>query len=250
MGDWQSQLRRIAPAVILGATAVALQAQCGQRPCAVSAARDEQAPAKAESMDVVDSARRLDSLIVRLHDHKSISRVEALETIATSVTADHEKVSRALRDALEDEDPVVADAALRALVQRGEDPGRTESELQQTPGESSELARVQLAARDNDSSTLKELMRNGDAVVQEAAFASLAVQDRASAVEALREELFDRNSLYRLQTLELFVRSPYTNSNVMLLLEEATRDEDALVKERAETLLTEKRAENATKLSF
>jgi hypothetical protein len=250
MNDWQSQLRRTAPALILLAAGFPLQAQCGQGPCAASgtehAGTAHIADPGAETMDVVDSARQLDNLVAQLHNRNSVSRVQALEAIAASLTADNDKVNRVLRDALEDEDPMVEEAALRALMRRGEDPGLTESELQRTLGESSELARVQTAARNQDASSLKELMRNGDAVVQEAAFAELAVQDRNAAVSALKEELFDRDSLYRLQTLELFARSPYANSNAMLMpiLEEASRDEDAVVKERAESLLKEKKAES------
>jgi hypothetical protein len=260
MGDWQRQWKRVAPFVAGTAVlvlAAGLQAQCNQEPCAVAGAKHvEAAPQgmeeRGQSMDRVDAARALDGLVTQLQNRSSIHRVEAVEAIAASATADPEKVNRTLRDALEDEDPVVADAALSALVRRGEDPGLTESELQRNRGEYSELARVQLAARNRDSSALKELMGNGDAVVQEAAFAELATEDPKAAVEALKEELFDRNSLYRVQTLELFVRSPYANSSATLMpvLEEASRDDDAMVKERAEAFLKEKQAEIAPKAAF
>jgi hypothetical protein len=148
------------------------------------------------------------------------------------------------QDALRDADPLVGEAALRALLHRDSEQNRilSENEASRFQGETAELAKVHFAAIHRDAEALRELMRTGDAVVQESAFNALAAENTSGAIEDLKAEFDDRSSLHRLQSLELFLRSAYTSSPEVLepLLRAASDDEDPLVSDYARDTLKDK----------
>ena len=188
-----------------------------------------------------------DHLIQAFRDRSSLTRVELLEQMDASTAIHPETVISLLRDALNDDDLLVREAALRALIRRDstQNPVLSEADIAAFQGENAELAKVHMAAKNSDLAMLKDLMQNGDAVVQESAFEALSTNDLPGAVEALQAELRDRQSLYRLQTLELLARSGSTNSPAQLLpiLREIAEDPDPLVKDYANQILKEKTVE-------
>ncbi len=173
-----------------------------------------------------------------------------LKQIDTSPAIDQTTAVSILQNSLHDEDQMVRETALRALTSRdsAENPVLSEAEVSSFQGEDAELAKVHFAAKQGDRATLRELIKNGDAAVQEGAFEALATTDATEAVQVLHAELRDQSSLYRLQTLELFVRSSYTNSSSELLpiLQEVEQDHDPLVRDYAKKILKEKKAEAAS----
>jgi hypothetical protein len=229
------------------ALAGALSAQISVAGPELAEPAPERATVAALSLDPADTALRFDSLAETLRDRSSLERVPTLEAIAASPDIAATSVESLLLGALEDRDPLVAEAALRALLAR-EDADvlpALERHLAQHIGENGEWVRVELAARKNDLTALRRLLRNGDALVQERAFEALASKDADAAVELLRKSFEDPASLHRLQTLDLFVRSPYTNSPATLvpMLELASKDRDPLVRDRGRQLLTQQQVE-------
>lgn len=111
---------------------------------------------------------------------------------------------------LDDQDPLVGESALRALLARNDDQilQVRERHLTRSSGPTTELARVRLAVRSGDESALRKLMRNGGALTQESAFEALASTDTDAAVDLLKREFQDSASLYRLQTLGGRKRGP------------------------------------------
>jgi HEAT repeat protein len=195
----------------------------------------------------VDAPVAKNSLVLAFRNRSALRRAELLERVDSSPAFDEPAAVSLLQDALHDEDPLVREAALRALIRRDseESPVLTEADAASFQGENAELAKVHFAAKNGDSATLRELIQSGDAVVQESAFEALATTDLPGAVGVLRTELRDEKSLYRLQTLELFTRSSYTNSRDQLLpvLREMVEDQDPLVREYANQKLKEKELE-------
>ncbi len=240
---WQSQIWKVAPPVLLLAAGCGLAAQ-GSRTDRQEPHRGVAQGSPAATVSAAGQSAKLERLMAMVRDHSSLLRVQALESIDNSATFETEAVDRIFAEALDDADPMVAEAALGALLHRGEEQVRLvrESDLLKHPGEASELVRVRIAARNQDAAALTELMRNGNAAVQASAFEALAMMDAPMAVEALRMEFLDAASLQRLQSLELFLRSPYANTSraLMPVLEAASRDEDPLVRARAKEALRER----------
>jgi hypothetical protein len=191
-----------------------------------------------------DATAAANRLLLAFRDPSALTRVALLEQVDASPAFDQPAAVSLLQDALHDEDPLVREAALRALTVRDSlvRPVLAEADAASFQGENAELARVHFAAKNEDTATLRELMQNGDAVVQETAFEALAATDAVGAVGALRAELRDTNSLYRLQTLQLLASSAYTSSPNELLptLRELTQDQDPLVRDYAKGLLRQK----------
>lgn len=241
---WQSPVWMFALGGFTLALSGPMEAQSNAKSGATAQAQYEQPSGALNSIDPGDTAARLDDLLSRLRDPASLHRVQAVEAVAASNTIDADTANRILQEALDDKDPAVAEAALRALLGRGDEQllQVRESDLERFPGETSELARVHIAAIHQDTPDLRELMRNGNALVQETAFEALASSDTAAAVESLKGEFADATSLHRLQTLELFIRSPYTNSSATLMpiLKLASEDKDPMVQQRAKQVLAEK----------
>jgi HEAT repeat protein len=182
------------------------------------------------------------SLFAQFDDHSELSRTSILEEIAGYGASDEEAITTFLKEALSDEDALVSDAALRALVRQQVQSGKSllsDADLNLFGGESADLARVQIAAANRDTGGLLQLLTDGDAAVQQSALDALASIDLDGAIEALRAELDDKKSLHRQQTLELLVRSPYTSGQDFLqpTLIEASHDADPLVRESARELL-------------
>ena len=204
----------------------------------------------AEIPSTVDAPAAANHLIESLRDPSSLTRVQTQEQNDASTAIAPETIIATLQDSLHDSDPLVREAALRALIRRDNEqtPVLNEADVAGFQGESAELAKVHFAERNADSSTLKDLMQHGNAVVQQNAFEALASTDLSSAVEALLAEIRDTKSIYRLQTLELLTRSSYTNSSSQLLpiLHELATDSDPLVRDFANQTWKEKQHESAT----
>jgi HEAT repeat protein len=196
----------------------------------------------------VDAPVAANQLVLAFHNESSLKRVSLLEQVDASTAINPEAAISLLHDSLRDDDQLVREAALRALIRRDsvQNPVLTEADVDSFQGENAELARVHFAEKNADTSRLKELMQQGDAVVQQSAFEALATTDLPGAVEALRAELRDTKSLYRLQTLQLLTTSSYTNSPNQLLpiLREAAADQDPLVRDFANQTLKEKKQES------
>jgi hypothetical protein len=209
-----------------------------------------QRSAVASSIDPVEASLQVDTLVSKFLDRSSLQRVQTLEEIDASPAIMPETLNSLMLDAMDDHDPLVAEAAVRALLARDDEQVLQvlDRHLKRYPGETMDLGRVRLAARSEDLTALRKLMRNGDALVQERAFEALAAYDTDAAVDLLKKEFEDPQSLYRLQTLELLVRSPYTNSSATLkpILELASRDSDPLIRDRGKQLLSENAAETAS----
>lgn len=240
---WQSQIWKLAPPVLLLAAGCGLAAQgsgADRQQSHSGVARGGAASSAPAGSNDAESAR-LERLVATVRDHASLLRVQALEAIDHTATFEEAAVERVFVEALDDADPLVAEAGLRALLHRGDEQLRLvrESDLLQHPGEASDLVRVRVAAGNQDAAVLRELMRSGSAVVEERAFEALAMLDAPTAVEALRGEFLDTASLHRLQSLELLIRSPYANDAKTLvpLLETASGDADPLVRARAKEAL-------------
>jgi hypothetical protein len=237
----QSRMLRYTLPIVGLAVSCSLHAQSGSTAQAVAA---ERPVAASTSIDPVEATSQLNSLETRLSDRDSLQRVQTLQAIDASPAMSGETARRVLQNALEDKDPVVSEAALRALLNRGEEQLSLvrSVDLTRFSGETADLVRVHLAQHDQDVSALRDLMRNGDAVVQEAAFEALASSDAHAAIELLKDEFRDTDSLSRLQTLELFASSPYTNSPATLkpILEAASNDANPLIRDRAKELLEKK----------
>ena len=197
-----------------------------------------------DALELNEHAAQLESLRSQLEDHSSLLRVQTMQTLGASITVDAETANAILQDGVEDRDPVVAEAALLAFLLRGDEQMAQvrAMDLSHFSGETRELAEVRLSSLSDDRSTLCELMKNGDAQVQQAAFDALAATDTTQAIDTLTAEFRDTTSLFRLQTLELLLRSPYTNSPAIAgaLLEKARRDDDPLVQAFAVKALDEK----------
>lgn len=245
---WRNPIWKFAPAVVAIGISYPAGAQINSQ--ASAAAQDlREAPASASnSIDPTESAARLEALLSKLHNPSSLIRVQTIETIGASTTINEEAADNILRDALDDKDPRVAEAALQSLVRRGDEALSlvTETDLEKHPGETSELARARIAAMHQDTAALRELMSTGDAQAQKAAFEAMASIDTAAAVDALKAELLDLSSLHRLQTLELFVQSPFSSapSTLIPILESLREDQDPLIRERAKQVLDQKTAES------
>ncbi len=197
----------------------------------------------------VDAPVVANQLISDFRTASALNRVQLLEQVDTSPAVDPAAAVALLRDALHDEDPLVREAALRALTVRDttQAPLLSEADVEGFQGESAELARVHFAARNGDTDSLNDLMRNGDAVVQQGAFDALAATDLPRAVEALLAELRDTTSPYRLQTLQLLAGSSYAHAGEQLLpvLHELAEDTDPLVRAFAVQTLEAKSRETA-----
>jgi HEAT repeat protein len=201
----------------------------------------------------VDAPVVANKLMLEFNDRAVLTRAEVLKEIDASPAIDQTTAVSILQNSLHDEDPLVRETALSALTRRdsAENPVLPEAEVSSFQGEDAELAKVHFAAKNEDRATLRELIKNGNAPIQEGAFEALATSDLPEAIEVLHAELRDQSSMYRLQTLELFVRSPYTNSSKELLpiLQEFDRDRDPLVRDYAKQILKEKKAEAAAENS-
>jgi len=245
---WQISICTLVPAALLLAIGCLAGAQSNTDSRSVPAVRDEERAASPHSVNPSEVASRLEELKSTLRDRSSLKRVQAVEEIDASVTIDSATAENLLREAVDDQDARVAEASFRALVRRSTEQLQLvpESEAKKYPGPTGELAKVHFAAIHQDTAALGELMRNGDALVQEAAFEAWASRDTNAAIEGLKAELQDVMSLHRLETLELVIRSPYTNSHVTLMpiLELASEDRDPRVQERAKQVLAQIRAEN------
>jgi hypothetical protein len=243
--------RKLAPVGFCFAlSSVLAAAQSSQAVVETNQHNDSARQAVAEIPADVDAPVVANKLLLEFSDRTVLARAEVLKEIDASPAIDHTAAVSILQNSLHDEDPLVREVALRALIRRDstEDPVLSEAEVSSFQGEDAELAKVHFAAKQGDRATLRELITNGDAVVQESAFDALATNDVAEAVQVLHAELRDQRSLYRLQTLELFVRSAYTNSSSELLpvLQEAQEDKDPLVRDYAKQILKEKKAEVAS----
>jgi len=195
----------------------------------------------------LDAPVAADRLIEAFRDRSSLYRVTLLEQVDASPAIHPEAAVSLLQDALHDEDPLVREAALLALMRRDnlQAPVLNEADVAGFQGENAELARVHFAAKKEDTDTLKDLMQHGDAVVQESAFEALARTDLPSAIQALHDEIRDTKSMYRLQTLQLLTRSSCTNATNQLLpiLRELSEDVDPLVRQFVDQVLKEKQPE-------
>jgi len=245
---WQIPICTFVPAAFLLAIGCLAGAQSNTDTRAVPEVRNEERAASPHAVNASEAASRVEELKSTLRDRSSLKRVQAVEEIDASITLDSATAENLLREAIDDQDARVAEAAFRALVRRSTDQLQLvpESETEKYPGPTGELAKVHFAAFHQDTAALGELMRNGDALVQEAAFEAWASRDTNAAIEGLKAELQDVMSLHRLETLELVIRSPYTNSHVTLMpiLELASEDRDPRVQERAKQVLAQIRAEN------
>jgi hypothetical protein len=199
----------------------------------------------------VDAPVVADHLIQAFRDGSSMNRVALLEEVDASPAIHPETAVALLQDALHDEDALVREAALQALLRRDnvQTPVLNEADLAAFQGENAELAKVHFAARNEDTATLKDLLQHGNAVVQQGAFEALAATDVPGAVETLRTELRDTKSLYRLQTLQLLTRSSITSSANQLLpiLHEFANDADPLVRDFVKQTLKEQQKEIVAK---
>jgi hypothetical protein len=221
----------------------------GQKP--QPAAINPPADAARQPVDIIpstlDAPVAANQLLLAFRDSSSLNRVESLEQVDASPAINPEAAVSLLQEALHDQDQLVREAALRALLRRDntQNPVLNEADVAAFQGENAELARVHFAAKASDTDTLKNLMQHGDAVVQESAFEALATTDLPGAVEALHQELRDTKSLFRLQTLQLLTRSGYTNSGEKLLpiLREVSEDPDPLVRDFARQTLKDKNRE-------
>ena len=195
----------------------------------------------AEIPSRADAPLEANRLLSAFHNRAALDRVALLEEANASPALDPPAATALLREALHDRDPLVREAALRALIGRDtvENPVVSEQDARPFKGREGELARVHFAVKREDHSALRELIESGDAAVQESAFEELAGYDAASAAEVLHAELRDSHSPYRLQTLELLARSSHTNSWDQLLptLQELSGDQDPLVSAYAQQLL-------------
>jgi HEAT repeat protein len=191
-----------------------------------------------------DAPATANRLVLAFRDPSALNRVELLEQVDASTAFDQPAAVSLLHESLYDEDQLVREAALRALTRRDStaNPVLGDADVAPFQGENAELARVHFAAKNEDTATLRDLIQSGDAVVQQGAFEALAATDVSGAVEALRAELRDAHSLYRLQTLDLLAGSAYTSSSNELLptLRELTQDQDPLVRDYAKRLLRER----------
>jgi len=201
-----------------------------------------------DSLHALDPQLAVESVVADFRDHELGSRLQSLQLIDRSSTIDSQTVTSILREALLDEDTTVSDYAIGALARRT----RTDSvvlvpsDLSGPDGGSQQLARVRLAAINHDLTALKEMMRKEDSVVQSAAFEALAVDDAASAAAELVSVFHDKSSLNRLQTLELLVRTRYTDHQVLMqVLQQASADEDPLVKDYGKRVLDQENLERA-----
>ncbi len=189
----------------------------------------------------MDAPVAADRLLQAFRDPSSLTRVESLEAIDDSTAIAPETIVATLQEALHDDDPLVREAALRALLRRDNEqtPVLNQADVSAFQGETAELAQIHFAAKNADSSTLKDLMRQGNAVVQQAAFEALAATDLPGAIETLRAELQNTQSLYRLQTLQLLAESVYaeSSSQLMPILQEVQHDRDPLLRAYARQLL-------------
>ncbi len=194
-----------------------------------------------------DAPVAADRLLQAFQDKSSLTRVQSLEQIDASPAIAPETIVATLLEALHDRDPLVREAALRALLHRDTEqtPVLNQADLVAFQGETAELARVHFAQKSADASTLKELMQHGTATVQQSAFEALAALDLSAAVEALRAELQDTQSIYRLQTLQLLTRNSFTlpSKELLTILQEAAADHDPLVRAFANQTLKDKQRE-------
>lgn len=201
----------------------------------------EASAAPFELLPAADQAVSADAMVSYLRDTSHLDRVQQMAFLGSTPVGDQAAITTLLRGALHDDDPLVGETALRALALRDNDQQRLVSEADTLPflGESADLAKLEIAARDDDQATLLALMKSGDAVVQESAFEALAAKDTRAAIAALKAEFRNPTSLSRLQTLQLLARSSYTASSETLraLVQEATHDTDPLVRDFAQGLL-------------
>jgi len=199
----------------------------------------------------VDAPVAANQLILAFRDGSALNRVALLEQVNTSAAINPEAAVSLLQEALHDQDSLVREAALLALLHRDtvQNPVLNEADIAAFQGENAELAKVHFAARASDTTTLKDLMQHGDAVVQQSAFEALAATDLPGALEALHAELRDTTSVYRLQTLQLLTRISITNSaiNLLSILRDLTADPDPLVRDFANQTLKVRNHEVETK---
>ncbi len=174
----------------------------------------------------VDAPVVADHLIQAFRDGSSLNRVALLEQVDESPAIHPETAVALLQEALHDEDPLVREAALQALLRRDnvQTPVLNEADLAAFQGENAELAKVHFDARNEDTAALKELLQHGNAVVQQGAFEALAATDLPGAVETLHAELRDTKSLYRLQTLQLLTRNNAAPNLLLPILHEFAND--------------------------
>jgi HEAT repeat protein len=223
----------------------------GSAPNVVKASSQESEQPQASQEQVAenpkDSLDVASPLAAEFRVRSAFKRAELLEQVDASPSLEQTAVVSLLQDSLYDDDPLVREVALRALIRRDSEksPVLTEAEAEAFQGENADLAKVHFAAKYGNAARLRELIQSGDAVVQESAFEALAAQDVSDAIATLRTELQDKNSLYRLQTLELLARSAYTASwdELLPILRELGQDEDPLVRDYATLMLKEKQLE-------
>jgi HEAT repeat protein len=241
--------RKLAPVGFCFALSSVLAGQSPQAAVESDLHNDSPRQPVAEIPADVDAPVVANKLLLKFNDRTVLTRAEVLKEIDASPAINQTTVVSILQNSLHDEDPLVREAALSALTRRDttEDPVLSEAEVTSFQGEDAELAKVHFAAKNGDRGTLRELIKSDDAAVQESAFDALATTDVAEAVQVLHAELRDQSSLHRLQTLELFVRSAYTNSSSELLpiLQEVQEDQDPLVRDYAKQILKEKKSEAA-----
>lgn len=234
----------VALAGFCSALSPALSAAQTSQTAAVNPSSDGAHPRTAEIPSSIDAPIAADHLVHAFHNRSSLHRVALLEQIDSSAAIPPEAAVSLLQDALHDEDPLVREAALSALLRRDttQTPVLSEAEVDAFQSENAELAKVHFATKNADTVKLKDLLQHGDAVVQESAFEALATTDLPGAIEALHAELRNTASVYRLQTLQLLTRSTYTNSSneLLAILQEMGEDPDPLVRDFARQTLKDK----------
>lgn len=196
-----------------------------------------------EIPSAADAPRVTSGLLQALHEPSSLTRASLVDRVDQSPAFDEITALPLLQDLLQDSDPLVRESALHALLRRDNEanPTLSERDVADVQGQEAELAKVHFAAKKDDTRTLRDLILSGDAVVQESAFNALASRDALSAVQVLHSEFLDKDSLSRLQTLQLLIRSVYTNAPADLIttLQMAASDEDPLVRDYAQSALND-----------
>lgn len=171
---------------------------------------------------------------------ESASRLHSLYLIDRSQLMDDQTANAFLREALHDTDTAVSEYALEALARRTQPDHRVfeAGNLGGPDSESKQLALVKLAALDQDSLRLHELLLRGNSAVQSAAFEALAVDDSSQAAAELESVFRDKTALNRMQALDLLVRSSRSSSHVIdRILREAADDADPVIKSYATGIL-------------
>lgn len=232
-------------------TAVEAAAINGDRDTLRKILRNGSPAEKASALDALhahDPVLAFELVASDFRDRAFGTRLQSLQLMDQSVAIDNLSLTNLLREALHDEDTAVSDYALQALSRRAQNENAllASSDIVSSDATTQQLARTRLAALGHDQSNLRELMRNGDGVVQSAAFEALAASDANIAFGDLIAEFQDTTSLHRQQTLELLVRTPFVDRQLLGgVLQQASSDQDPLIKDFAVRALNQKNREDA-----